>query len=288
MNARQERLYSDVAFLSGIRPYRNYRNPGSLNMAADHISLEFKKAGLEPEEQLWTARDREYRNVIAAYRPYELRRLIVGAHYDVAGNQPGADDNASGISGMLETARLVTENMPDTGYGIDFVAYCLEEPPFFRTEMMGSYVHAVSLFRQMTPVIGMVCYEMIGYFSGESGSQEIPPGILQGSYPDTGNFIVVVGVDKHRGFNEKFYQLMAADSEIDVRLATFPDGGGFAGLSDQSSYRAFGYKAVMINDTSFLRNKNYHKKTDTNNTLDFERMAHVVGSAYNAVTGLGK
>lgn len=257
-------------------------------MAADHISLEFKKAGLEPEEQLWTARDREYRNVIAAYRPYELRRLIVGAHYDVAGNQPGADDNASGISGMLETARLVTENMPDTGYGIDFVAYCLEEPPFFRTEMMGSYVHAVSLFRQMTPVIGMVCYEMIGYFSGESGSQEIPPGILQGSYPDTGNFIVVVGVDKHRGFNEKFYQLMAADSEIDVRLATFPDGGGFAGLSDQSSYRAFGYKAVMINDTSFLRNKNYHKKTDTNNTLDFERMAHVVGSAYNAVTGLGK
>ncbi|MDX9948053.1 MAG: hypothetical protein RBS38_11870 [Bacteroidales bacterium] len=60
------------------------------------------------------------------------------------------------------------------------------------------------------------------------------------------------------------------------------------GLSDQSSYRAFGYKAVMINDTSFLRNKNYHKKSDTTDTLDFDRMSHVVNSAYNAITGLGK
>jgi len=42
----------------------------------------------------------------------------------------------------------------------------------------------------------------------------------------------------------------------------------------------------MINDTFFLRNKNYHKKTDAIDALDFERMAHVVGSGYNAVTGL--
>jgi hypothetical protein len=288
MKARQDRLHADVAFLSGIRPYRNYRNPESLNRAAEQISLEFKKAGLEPDEQKWTARGREYKNIVASYRPDKLIRLIVGAHYDVAGNQPGADDNASGIAGMLETARLVMENMPDTGYGIDFVAYCLEEPPFFGTEMMGSWVHAGTLFRRMIPVIGMICFEMIGYFSGEPVSQEIPPGVLQGKYPDTGNFIVVVGVDKHRGFNERFYRLMVADSEIDVRLASFPDSGGFAGLSDQSSYRAFGYKAVMINDTSFLRNKNYHRKSDAAGTLDFERMANVVGSAYNAVTGLGK
>lgn len=237
---------------------------------------------------LWTARGRDYKNIIASYRPDKLIRLIVGAHYDVAGNQPGADDNASGIAGMLETARLVMENMPEPGYGIDFVAYCLEEPPFFGTEMMGSWVHARSLFSHMIPVIGMICFEMIGYFSGEPGSQEIPPGILQGRYPDTGNFIVVVGVDKHRAFNERFCRLMAADSEIDVMLASFPDGGGFAGMSDQSSYWAFGYKAVMINDTSFLRNKNYHKKSDTIDTLDFERMANVVGSTYNAVTGLGR
>ena len=286
MKASKDRLHADVAFLSGIRPYRNYRNPESLNRAADHIILEFKKAGLEPEEQKWTARGREYKNIIASYKPHELRRLIVGAHYDVAGNQPGADDNASGIAGMLETARLVMESMPEPGYGINFVAYCLEEPPFFGTEMMGSHVHAGTLFMKMTPVIGMVCYEMIGYFSGQPGSQDIPPGVLQGRYPDTGNFIVVVGVDKHRGFNERLYRLMAADSEIDVMLASFPDGGGFAGMSDQSSYRAFGYKAVMINDTSFLRNKNYHKKSDTIDTLDFEKMAHVVGSAYNAVIGL--
>lgn len=286
IRAEPERLRADVSFLTGIRPCRNYKNPESLNVAADYINREFMKTGLEPAEQKWTARGRTYKNIIASYGTEKLKRLIVGAHYDVAGNQPGADDNASGIAGLLETARLVMENKPTMDYGIDFAAYCLEEPPFFGTELMGSWVHAESLFRQMTPVIGMVCYEMIGYFSDEPGSQEIPPGVSHDRYPDRGNFIAVVGVEKHRSFNERFHSLMAADSEIDVRLASLPGGDGYAGMSDQSSYRAFGYKALMINDTSFLRNKNYHKKSDTTETLDFEKMAQVVSSAYNALTGL--
>jgi hypothetical protein len=286
MTARPERLYSDVAFLSGIRPYRNYKNLYSLEKASSYITNEIQKAGLKAEEQKWIARGKEYRNIVASYQPDKLGRLIIGAHYDVAGNQPGADDNASGIAGLLETARLVMENKPDLDYGIDFIAYCLEEPPFFGTELLGSYIHAESLFRTMTPVIGMICFEMIGYFSDEPGSQKIPPGVLQGSYPDRGDFIVVVGVEKHRGFSERFHRLMAENSPVDVRLINFPDDGGFAGMSDQSSYRAFGYKALMINDTSFLRNKNYHKKSDTADTLDFARMAQVLSSAYKAITGM--
>lgn len=286
MKANRERLFADVSFLTGIRPYRNCKNPDSLEKAAYYISEEFRKAGLPVGEQKWMAEGREYKNIIASYDTTKLRRLIIGAHYDVAGNQQGADDNASGMAGLLETARLLAENKPEMDYGIDLVAYCLEEPPFFGTESMGSFIHAESLFKSMTPVIGMVCYEMIGFFSDKPGSQDFPSEDLRGRYPDTGNFIMVVGTWKHKRFNERIHLLMSENSKIDVQVISVPDGVGFAGLSDHRNYWTFGYKALMINDTCNYRNKNYHKKSDTIDTLDFERMAEVLNSAYNAITGL--
>jgi len=286
MKARKERLYTDVAFLTGIRPFRNSRNLGSLEKASEYIRKEFDKAGMLIEEQKWTAVGKEYKNIIASYEPGKLKRLIIGAHYDVAGKQHGADDNASGVAGLLETARLLTENRPEIDYGIDLVAYCLEEPPFFGTDSMGSFVHAESLFKKMTPVIGMVCFEMIGYFSDKTGSQDFPPGDLKSRYPGIGNFIMVAGIEKYKSFNDRFQRLMAIDSKIDVQVISLPDNSGYAGLSDHRNYWKFGYKALMINDTCFFRNKNYHKKTDTLETLDFERMAEVINCSYTAITRL--
>jgi hypothetical protein len=77
---------------------------------------------------------------------------------------------------------------------------------------------------------------------------------------------------------------MSEDSAIDVQLINFPSGDGLAGLSDHSSYWKFGYKALMINDTAFLRNPNYHLKSDTIETLDFKKMTAVINSAYKAIT----
>ena len=93
----------------------------------------------------------------------------MGAHYDVCGDQPGADDNGSAVAGLIETIRLLYENNLELDYGIDFVFYCLEEPPFFGTEEMGSYVHAKSVSKNKENIIGMICYEMIGYFSDKKG-----------------------------------------------------------------------------------------------------------------------
>ena len=78
---------------------------------------------------------------------------------------------------------------------------------------------------------------------------------------------------------------MRQDSAIDVQLASLPPSIGLAGMSDQRSYWKFGYKALMINDTSFLRNPHYHQKSDTIDTLDFEKMTKVVNSSYRAVIG---
>jgi hypothetical protein len=142
MPASKERLYQDVLFLTSLQPARNYQNLQSLKKCVTYIEQEFVKAGAQPERQSWKAWGNEYTNVIASYNPQKKQRLIIGAHYDVAGEQPGADDNASAVAGLLETVRLVFQQKPMVGYRIDFVAYALEEPPFFGTELMGSYVHA--------------------------------------------------------------------------------------------------------------------------------------------------
>ncbi len=279
-------LYRDVNFLTSIRPFRNYLNLKSLGKVSKYISDEFVSCGFECVEQKWEAEGNEYKNIIASWQKEKKRRLIIGAHYDVAGDQPGADDNASAVAGLLETARLVSEHHPELDFGIDFVAYCLEEAPFFTTKEMGSYIHAKSLFDSQVDVIGMICYEMIGYFSDEPGSQTFPVPELAAIYPDTGNYIVVVGIEDYKEFNGTIHRLMSERSGINVEKIVFPDGNGLAGRSDQRNYWEMGYKAVMISDTSFLRNPNYHEITDTIETLDFDKMKEVVNCCYNAIVKL--
>jgi hypothetical protein len=286
---KKARIYKDVEFLTNIRPYRNYRNTGSLERVCAYLKDEIQNCGLEFREQEWFVSNNSYKNIIATYNSEKQKRLIVGAHYDVCGEQPGADDNASAVAGLLETIRLISENKPELDYRIDFVAYCLEEPPNFGTENMGSFVHAKSLYENKVDVIGMICYEMIGYFSDKPDSQPLPVPELAALYPHTANFIIVVGLEKYKEFNSKFHSMMSEDSEIDVQKIDFSESDELAvlaGLSDQISYWRFGYNALMINDTAFVRNPNYHEITDTIETLDFDKLTEVVNSAYRGIISM--
>ncbi len=285
-NPSAERLHRDVQFLTSIQPARNHAHVASLNKAADYIQTEFEKLDCRVEVQMFIVAGKSYKNVVASFGREDAERLIVGAHYDVCEDQPGADDNASAVAGLLETARLLNANKPKPNYRIDFVAYSLEEPPYFATENMGSAVHAKSLYDAKVPVKAMICYEMIGYFSDKPNSQQFPDPALSKIYPTTGNFIIVVGLNGQETFTKKVYSLMKANSSIDVQTISFPVAQGLAGLSDHRNYWKYNYPAVMINDTSFLRNPHYHKKSDTIDTLDFKKMAEVVRGAYAAIVGL--
>jgi Zn-dependent M28 family amino/carboxypeptidase len=287
MPADQTRLHADVAFLTNLQPARNCHNLSSLNKAADYIKGCFQKLECTVTEQPFTADGRLYRNIIASFGSPDAARIIIGAHYDVCGNQPGADDNASAVAGLLETARLVHQNQPQLRYRLDFVAYPNEEPPYFATEYMGSAVHANALHAANVPVHAMLCYEMIGYFSDEPGSQTFPNEALAKLYPSTGNFIVVVGKTGQEKFTEQVHALMKPHAgTLDVQRINLPESMGLAGLSDHRNYWHHGYNAVMINDTSFLRNPHYHQVTDIIETLDFPRMAQVVEGVYGALLGL--
>jgi len=295
----KKNLNAHVHFLTELNPARNWMNAESLKQASGYIADHFAEYGLPVHRQTWMADGREYDNVVARYtspRPLERNEarplLVVGAHYDVAGDQPGADDNASAVAGLLETARLLAELKPDLAYDIELVGYCLEEPPFFGGSDMGSYVHAKSLHDAGIPVKGMICYEMIGYYSDEPGSQPLPDSSLVGLVPTVGNFIGVIGRPENGEFNQAFYQAMAKDSEIEVVGIGLPDQhfpsalSGLVGMSDQRNYWKFGYPALMINDTSFVRNPHYHQVTDTMDTLDFDRLTQAVNSAYRGIVGL--
>src|SRR5690606_38006008 len=140
-------------------------NIAALDEAAAYIANQFAGSGYAVYEQRFQLEALPYKNVIARYGPEKAPRFVIGAHYDVAGSGPGADDNASGVAGLLELARLVGQHRPQLGYQLEFVAYTLEEPPHFNKPTMGSAFHAASLKRQGVPVRGMISLEMIGYFS---------------------------------------------------------------------------------------------------------------------------
>lgn len=272
----EEQLKTHLNKLTGIRPYRNCWNLDALEEAAAYIENEFRSYGLKTDRQSWTARSNSYDNVITKYRPDKEQRLVIGANYDVFGNQSGADDNTSGVAGLLVLAEQIMATKPDLPYGIDFVAYCLEEPPFFGTADMGSYQHAQLLFNSKTPVIGMICLDMIGYFSTEPNSQNYPVPELAEQYPSIGNFIALIGHSDYSSFNKEIYRGMKQENRLNIESLEFSSNKGLAGLSDHRNYWLFGYPAIMINDTASYRNPNYHKKTDTPETLNYEIMEYVI------------
>lgn len=283
-----EQIEKDVLALCSTPKPRNAKNIESLNEAAAYITDEWLKLGLEVDTQTYIADGQEYKNLICSFGPKDAERIIVGAHYDVCEEQAGADDNASGTAGILELARLLQKHQPNLTYRLDLVAYTLEEPPYFRTNLMGSAVHAKYLHDNNIPVKAMMCLEMIGYFSEEKGSQDYPIGILKLFYPNKGNFISVVSKmgNGNGRLTRKIKKGIKRGSPIDVTSVNAPAKMPGIDFSDHLNYWKYDYPAVMITNTAFYRNHNYHEPTDLPNTLNYNKMAEVIQGVYNAIVTL--
>lgn len=278
----ESRLRSDVVTLASITPSRNSFNMASLNAAANFIFDEFAKTGCLAKEQTYKLKGKTFRNISCYFGPEVAPLMVIGAHYDVHYNDnPGADDNASGVAGVLELARMVSALKPRLTHRLELIAYTLEEQPHFNSKSMGSQVHAASLIKAKAPLKLMISVEMIGYFSDEPGSQKFPLTFLKPIYPDTGNFIGVIGQLFDRSNVKRVKTLMQIASPLPVYSLNAPGFLPEAGYSDHKSYWDLGLPAVMVTDTAFLRNPNYHRPTDTPDTLDYRRMADVVRGLYS-------
>ncbi len=275
-----------TALAEEFRP-RDWLHPKNLDQAAGYIRSEFESAGLTVADQTYEMEGRTYRNVIASIGPDTKGRVVVGAHYDAFGELPGADDNASGVAGLIELAhRLPGIN---SSVRIDLVAFTLEEPMtpegdgLFRSEFGGSSVYIRSLEEQGRGVRVFLNLEMIGYFSDENGSQQFPLGLIGMFYPSMGNFITIVGRVGQGKIVRRVKGAMRSATALPVHSMSAHEIVEGVDWSDHSNFWNAGYDAVMITDTSFLRNTAYHTEGDTADRLDYERMAMVVEGVYAAV-----
>jgi len=286
IRANEDLLKKHVEKIVDTEPPRNYLNTQSLDKVAEYIKSELEKYCPDVNEQPYAVDGREYKNVVCGFSGKSEERIVIGAHYDVYGEQDGADDNASGVAAMLELARMLKVSGAVPNYRLDLVAFTLEEPPYFKTEGMGSAVYAKSLHDRGADVKLMISLESIGYFTETAGSQAYPAPLLRLFYPSVGNFIAIVG-DAGTWFAVRsFKSLMARASAVPVYSVNFPAFMPGIDFSDHYSFRRYGYPAVMITDTALYRNANYHTPGDVVGTLDFSKLKSVVEGVFLAVTEL--
>jgi hypothetical protein len=284
--ADPERLKAHVRALSESFSPRDYKQTENLDACASYIRAEFLSAGGRVSEQPFKAWGKSYRNVVAHFGPETKERVVVGAHYDAAGPYPGADDNASGSAGLLELARLL--GGAELPLKVELVAYSLEEPPFFRTEHMGSAFHARALKQEGASVRAMISLEMIGFFSDADDSQHYPVSALSLLYSKKGDFISLVGRTGEGLLVRRVKAAMSGATDLPVRSINAPRSIPGVDYSDHLNYWHEGFPALMVTDTAFYRNPFYHTADDTAEKLDYARMAKVVEGVHAAVLDLSR
>ena len=277
-------MLETLKYLTQINPPRNYKNIESLNNIASYLEDRFKDIGLKTSFQNYVVDNNEYKNVIATLNPQYEKRLIIGAHYDVCGDFQGADDNASAVAGLIQTAKqlyIIKDILP---IRIDFVCFTLEEPPYYGTENMGSHIYAKYLFDSKIDVIGMINYEMIGYYTNENVDLSKLSMFITKKQADIskGNFIAMVCDEQSQEFMNEF-DFEKIDKKIEYVEAMIPSPINQITASDHLNFWKFRYKAIMVTDTAHFRNPNYHTANDTLETLDIYKIYHVVNLVVNSI-----
>jgi hypothetical protein len=296
---------------------RNCYHPTKLEEAATWIELQFKSMGYAtrrlpvpvPAGLPYACGARTVWNIEAEKPGSDLANqiVVIGAHYDskVAmahwhdngppmpqnPGTPGADDNASGVAGVLAVARMLKDR--PLRRTIKFVTFVNEEPPFFRTDAMGSLVYARALKNECSQnpkaartITGMISFEMLGYFSMEKQTKRQFAADLIGlaSKPD---YIAMLSNWSSGTFTRNCGITFSRHGSMTVRVTRLPLPSRRLGWSDDWSFWQVGLPAFSVTDTAYLRNDHYHDVTDTPTTLDFDKMAQVVSGLKFLTEALG-
>ncbi len=258
-------------------PYYTY---AMLEQAAQYIEKQFLKAGLEVREDYFQWEGKSYKNIVAEKRGITSphRVLILGAHYDTVPGSPGADDNSSAVALLLEVARNIRAVPLECT--VRLIAFSLEEYDF-----AGSTHYVDRLRKDGEEILGMISVEMVG-FTGPK--QNYPSYLDPKQYPNVGDFIAIIGNEGSRKLLERVCQSFKTSvPKLPLEFLIVPGNGEEmeeVRLSDHSAFWDQGVSALMITDTGFLRNPNYHLASDRIETLNFKFMQKVgVGVCHSIV-----
>lgn len=262
---------------------RNLYTPEAYEKAAALIERWLRESGYAPARETFVIDRFPCANIVAELRGASDEIVIVGAHYDSVDGSPGADDNASGVAAMLAIARHFTGAQPKRT--IRFVAFANEEPPFFMSAQMGSFVHARGARERGERITAMLSLESIGVFNDAPRSQQYPV-MLDHVYPATANFIGFASNIASRPLLRRCLEAFRRTASIASEGAALPESVPGIAWSDQWSFWRHDFPAVMVTDTALYRNACYHTEEDTPETLDYERMARVVEGLVSVIGDL--
>lgn len=272
----KDRLQIHVETLAGKIGERNIWRYNNLQLAAEYIEGEFKQTGLQARSISYAVEGKQVSNIEleipGAGHPSEI--IIVGAHYDSLINTSGANDNGTGVAALIELARFFSTGKPTRT--LRFVAFVNEEPPFFKTDRMGSLVYAERALANQDKIVGMISLETIGYYSSEPLSQKFPLPLLRLFYPNRGDFLALVG-------NFRSSRMLKRSVKAFRQHGAFPSEGIIApgwlvgvDWSDHWSFWKTGHPAIMVTDTAIFRYPFYHDPDDTPDKVNYDAMARVV------------
>lgn len=288
------RLRADLEFIEGIR----HRTTGlsHLNAVRDSIEQRFLAMGLYAEEQTFPYGGYTGRNILGTHRgnSFPDKTVIVDAHYDTVSDAPGADDNGSGVAGVLEIARILSRY--PVMRNVRFIGFDLEE-----TGVTGSTRYVTSGIPADETVAGVFNFEMIGYFSEQPNSQTLPTGfnllfpaasaaVAANQY--RGDFITNVGNDQFPEITNLF-KTSAQQFVPDLKVITVSEPIGLPvpdlRRSDHAPFWLAGLPAIMITDGANFRNECYHTPSDTlDGKLNFTFMSRVVKATLAAAAQLAQ
>jgi hypothetical protein len=224
---------------------------------------------------------RVFTNIHALKKGKTDKRIIVAAHHDAVLQSPGADDNASGVAVLVELAYMLKQTA-ELNCDVELVAYDLEELGLY-----GSRYHAKKLKNQKVDVVCMLCMDMVGYYSDKENSQDYPVGGMSLLYGTKGDFLAMIGRPEDTkliaGVQKAFREATP------LKILSLPAPKGLDLLLSRSDHAPFwweGYPALFFTDTADFRNKNYHQKTDTWDTLDYDRLSQVPVGLYYVILAI--
>jgi Peptidase family M28 len=261
-----------------------------LEKVARYIEATLASAGYVVGRQEFVTDGQPVRNIDATIEPAgasDPEVIVVGAHYDSVRGSPGANDNGSGTAAVLELARLLRDLGGKTSKRIRLVLFVNEEPPYFRTEAMGSLNYARALAQRRERVVAMYSLETIGFYSSAPESQAYPApfGLI---FPDRGDFVAFVGLLRSRPLLRETIRSFRSHT-------SFPSIGGVApgfvpgiAWSDHWAFAEQGFQAVMITDTAPFRYPHYHRPSDTPDKVDTENLARLVKGIERVIRDLAR
>ncbi len=286
------RLRADVERLAVPRHPR--ASPEALRAAEDHVAGELGAAGLRVERQLFSWGGGEFHNVLGTLDGTDPARpwVVVGAHFDSVARSPGADDNASGVAAMLETARLLGRERPAAtvqcvGFNLEEIQRPLVSAHGLGPVRIGSRAYARGLRGRGQAVAGALVLEMLGF----TGPRQVVPAAVRlvREVPRTGDFLAAVGDARSQALLDAFTR--AAEGVVPLVPLAVPLRGWLVPdvrRSDNARFWDEGYPALMVTDTAELRNPHYHRESDTPETLDYDFLRAATEAVVRAVRELAR